>query len=484
MLFNSLPFVVFFAAVLAVVHGLRAWGGPRALRLRNGFLLLASYAFYSFWDWRFLGLIMLSTVVDYRCGLAMEGTGDDARRKRLVQLSLAVNLGLLGVFKYAGFFVNSAVEALTKLGLEADVGTLKIVLPVGISFYTFQTLSYTIDVYRRRMPAEPSALRFATYVAFFPQLVAGPIERARDLLPQFGRLHAVARQALYSGTWLMVWGLFKKVVIADNVGPVADAAFALDHPDRVQVLVGAYAFAVQIYCDFSGYTDVARGAARLLGFELSLNFNLPYVAQNPSDFWRRWHISLSSWLRDYLYIPLGGNRGSPQRTYINLMLTMLLGGLWHGAAWTFVAWGAFHGAILALYRLATPWWERTVRVPEGLAGSAVRLVNGVFFFQLVCISWVLFRAADFASVGRMFAGLGQAPAEGFLHSLGALADWSVVALVVAPLVLMQAGQHLTRDQLVVFRLPAPARAALYALGFLMFLYLGDFGGEAFIYFQF
>ncbi len=273
------------------------------------------------------------------------------------------------------------------------------------------------------------------------------------------------------------------MVIADNVAAVANTVFAMESPDALQVAFGAWAFAVQIYCDFSGYTDIARGVARLLGFELSLNFNLPYVAQNPSDFWRRWHISLSSWLRDYLYISLGGNRGTTGRTYANLMLTMLLGGLWHGAAWTFVAWGAMHGAMLCAYRAATPWWNAHVSLPEGFRGAAIRFLNGLFFFQLVCVTWILFRAEDFGNAARMFGGLARLPAD-FTESWYSLGDMALFLSVVAPLVVMQAAQHLSKDQLVIFRVPVPLRSVLYAAGFLMFLFVGEFGGEAFIYFQF
>ena len=489
--FNSLQFGVFFAVVFVAVHALGGWGRgdrePTAVGIRNGLLLLASYVFYAFWDWRFLGLIVLSTGVDFVAGkaIAARPATDEHRpvRLRWLRLSLAVNLGLLATFKYLGFFVDSARDALATLGIESGVGSLEIVLPVGISFYTFQTLSYTIDIYRGRMKDEPSLLKFATYVAFFPQLVAGPIERARDLLPQFSYPTKVSAEALHSGTWLICWGLFKKVVIADNVATVANRTFAMESPDVLQVCLGAWAFAVQIYCDFSGYTDIARGVARTLGFELSLNFNLPYVAQNPSDFWRRWHISLSSWLRDYLYIPLGGNRGATGRTYANLMMTMLLGGLWHGAAWTFVAWGAMHGAMLCAYRAATPWWDAHVTLPAGLRGAVIRFLNGLFFFQLVCATWILFRAEDFANAARMFAGLLELPTD-WNASWRAAGDMTLVLTVMAPLVLMQAAQHLSKDHLIVFRVPAPLRAVLYALGFLMFLYLGEFGGEAFIYFQF
>jgi alginate O-acetyltransferase complex protein AlgI len=490
MYFNSVQYGFFFAFVWLVVALLAAPGTDRKgvlralLTTRNGFLLLASYAFYGFWDWRFLSLIWISTGVDYLVGRALRSTPmeQQRRRKRLLLASLVTNLGLLGFFKYCGFFVESAVDALAVLGLQIDAPSLRIVLPVGISFYTFQTLSYTIDVYRGRMEAVDDPVRFATYVAFFPQLVAGPIERARDLLPQFAKKTQLTAEALHTGFLLICWGLFKKVVIADNVGKLSDAAFGLDEATGLQALVGAWAFAVQIYCDFSGYTDIARGSARCLGFELSLNFDLPYFAQNPSDFWRRWHISLSSWLRDYLYVPLGGNRKGDARTWFNLMATMLLGGLWHGAAWTFVAWGAFHGGILCLYRWLTPKVAEPLDRIRGVPKKLLRAVNALLFFHLVCAGWVLFRAR---SLGQAIELLG-APFRG-LGSWKQVLELGPVHLGIAVTVVLlavQLAQYFTDDHLFVLKLPAPVRGLLYALGALAFLYLGEFGGSAFIYFQF
>jgi alginate O-acetyltransferase complex protein AlgI len=490
--FNSIQFGVFFTLVWAGVLVLAAPQVRSALGnrvgLRNCFLLVASYTFYGFWDWRFLSLIAISTLVDFYCGKRMaqlEATEENRTvRKNLLLASLVTNLGFLGFFKYCDFFIESAAASLELFGLSPNLTTLGIVLPVGISFYTFQTLSYTIDVYRGRMKAETSLLNFATYVAFFPQLVAGPIERARDLLPQFREPTRLKAEQLHSGFFLICWGLFKKVVVADNVAGIADAAFALEDPNGWQALLGAYAFAVQIYCDFSGYTDIARGAARCLGFELSLNFNIPYVAQNPSDFWRRWHISLSSWLRDYLYIPLGGNRKGARRTYINLMLTMLLGGLWHGAAWTFVLWGAYHGLLLAAYRLFTPWVLERLRIPDGAPGFILRLLNGLFFFQLVCISWILFRATSVKQAINFMTAAVSDFGDSLSQSVSDFEGLGLAIFVSGILMVVQAAQHLTRDHLFILRLPAPARSLIYAVGALLFLYIGEFGGEAFIYFQF
>lgn len=289
-------------------------------------------------------------------------------RRFFLALSVMVNLTMLGFFKYFNFFVDtfkSLVESV--LGITPGGWVLDIILPVGISFFVFQTMSYTIDVYRGKMKATDSLIEVATYISFFPQLVAGPIERASHLLPQFQKPRTITGQDIRHGLWLIVWGLYQKMVIADNLSGIVDGTFspysaagpATAVPqDGLRLLIAVYAFAIQIYCDFAGYTDVARGTARLLGFDIMLNFNLPYFARNPSDFWRRWHISLSSWLRDYLYIPLGGNRHGTLQTYRNLMLTMVLGGLWHGAAWTFVLWGAFHGFILVVYRAVVSMKDR------------------------------------------------------------------------------------------------------------------------------
>lgn len=325
----------------------------------------------------------------------------EPRRQRMfLYISVVVNLTILGIFKYLDFFAASLVN-LTNLipGWNVTWVDLNIILPVGISFYTFQTMSYTIDVYRKEIQPTRSITELATYVAFFPQLVAGPIERGKNLIPQFQRLRSVNRGMIKSAAWLIVWGLYKKVVVADNMALIVNATFgpfdaggSVVPEDGFRLLLAIYAFALQIYCDFSGYTDIARGVARLMGFEIMINFSLPYFAISPSDFWRRWHISLSSWLRDYLYISLGGNRGGERKTYRNLMLTMLLGGLWHGASWTFVLWGLFHGLILVIYRRWLPGADRR-------DVNIFSLITKWFvMFHLVCISWLIFRARNLMTI--------------------------------------------------------------------------------------
>ena len=326
------------------------------------------------------------------------------------------------------------------------------------------------------MEEEKSLLNFALFVAFFPQLVAGPIERASHLLPQIRKPKPLTAPDFQSGMYLVGWGLFKKVVLADNAAIVVDQVFSATEYSGLASLVGVYAFALQIYCDFSAYSDIARGAARCLGYDLMLNFNLPYFAKSPSDFWQRWHISLSSWLRDYLYIPLGGNRKGSRRTYINLMLTMLLGGLWHGAGWTFVAWGLYHGLLLILYR----YFSKPAASPRD-ASKGFNFINILFYFHLTCISWLLFRAENISQAGEMFVSIFTVfRLDPLLLSSAFMQFYMVAAIIFA----MQLLQYLTRDLDIVLKLPVPIRAGMYLFGILWFILFGEYGGTAFIYFQF
>ncbi len=384
MIFNSLTYAVFLPVVLIAYWGL---GKAR----QNLVLLVASYVFYGWWDWRFLSLLMISTVVDFTIGRLMHASSDPTRRKRLLQMSLAVNLGLLGVFKYFNFFIESATNALDGIGVSANPSTLNIILPVGISFYTFQTLSYTFDIYRERLEPTTNIVNFATYVAFFPQLVAGPIERAHQLLPQIvAPRNRPGFEQIQSGLTLIAFGLVKKVAIADMVAPIANRNFNnAETAGGSAMVIGIIAFSLQIYGDFSGYTDIARGTSRLLNIELMRNFEQPYLSRNITEFWRRWHISLSSWLRDYLYIPLGGNRNGTFNTYRNLMITMLLGGLWHGAGWNFLVWGALHGGALAFHRaLGGTSSDQQVRLRD--------IPSIVATLGFVAVGWVFFRAESFS----------------------------------------------------------------------------------------
>ncbi|MBN2507658.1 MAG: MBOAT family protein [Verrucomicrobia bacterium] len=476
MLFNSHVFLLFFAAFLLLY-----WLARANLRTRNALIVAASYVFYGWWDARFLALILLSTALDYGVGLALARTPQPGPRKRWLALSLVGNLGILGFFKYFNFFAGSAEAALARLGLSVPLPALNVVLPVGISFYTFQTMGYAIDVYRGALPPTRNLLNFMAYVAFFPQLVAGPIERGRDLLPQFERPLHLGRARLDEGLWLMLWGMFKKVVVADNLAPVVDLAYQGDPGGAPAVILGTLAFALQIYGDFSGYSDIARGAAAMLGFDLMVNFNLPYTATNLREFWQRWHISLSTWLRDYLYISLGGNRRGPGRTCVNLVITMLLGGLWHGAAWNFVLWGLWHSAGLAAHRAfrnrrlpprANPKPARPPRV-------ATRVASWAATFGFVLYGWLLFRARSLDQIAALTRSLGDWTAPPWLGS--ALVNVTAFAL---PLVLMELWQHRQGSLLAPLRLPRWRRAVLQAALLLAIVMFWTKDQPPFLYFQF
>lgn len=463
MLFNSWVYAAFLPTVV-VLH----WTSPK--RYRNGLLLVASYVFYGAWDVRFLGLLLLSTSVDFVVGRALGSTDTQAIRRRLVVLSVAVNLGILGTFKYLGFFLASTAGLLEGLGLSPNLPSLSIILPVGISFYTFQTMSYTIDVYRRTQEPEAGFVRFALFVSFFPQLVAGPIERARRLLPQLED-RSVTTAGFEEGLMLIARGLFKKVVIADSMARLVDAAYASPGGlGTFGALIAIYGFTLQIYGDFSGYTDIARGSAKLVGVDLMENFAQPYFSRSITEFWRRWHISLSEWLRDYLYIPLGGNRKGKNRTMVNLLLTMLLGGLWHGAAWTFVVWGGLHGLWLASERLRgsgreyadlllrRDWWR------VGLT------------FHGVALLWVVFRAESLAQAREILAQL-------LSLSFGTI-DLHAVATLVLMMLFVVRMDRVERSARLATR-PSPVKQGLLLGGFVVAIAV--FAGitiSPFIYFQF
>jgi len=470
MVFNSLNFLVFFLVVYSLYLAL-----PR--RGQNVLLLVSSYFFYGCWDWRFLSLIFISTVIDYAMGLAIDQAEENHRRRKIALLiSVCTNLGILGFFKYFNFFSENLVVLLQQMGITAPVRHLNIILPVGISFYTFQTMSYTLDIYRRQMRPTRSFLDFATFVAFFPQLVAGPIERASRLLPQIQNSRIITREGVKSGVWLIFWGLFKKCVIADNLAVIVDGAFSGGSPTGAVSLMATYAFAFQIFCDFSGYSNIARGLARCMGIELMVNFNNPYFALNPKDFWGRWHISLSTWLRDYLYIPLGGSQRGRRRTYINLVLTMLLGGLWHGAAWTFIVWGALHGLFLIIYHA---WAERFS--PRGTVDSGRLLwLRRVWMFHLVCLGWLFFRADSMGQAGSMLRGV----FTNFAWNVDAANMLVSLILFCLPLWLVQGLQIKSDDLAAPLKLSLFPQVLLYTVMILMFLALGNTGGGAFIYFQF
>ena len=475
MLFNTLDFWIFFAAILPAYLVL-----PR--RGQNVLLLLGSYFFYACWDWRFLGLLLLSTSTDWLLGNAISRETTSRGARKWVATSVTVNLVFLGFFKYFNFFVDSAAALLARLGFEASFFHLHIVLPVGISFYTFQSISYIVDVYRKEVEPARDPSDFALFVAFFPHMVAGPIMHSRDLLPQMQRPRSPRWEEAMSGFNLAMWGLFKKVVIADNLAVIANLVFARELGFRAGAIhLGSLAFAFQIYCDFSGYTDIARGVARIMGFRLMDNFNHPYFATCITDFWRRWHISLSTWLRDYLYVPLGGNRRGPGNTYRNLFLTMLLGGLWHGAAWKFVIWGAYQGVLLILERafggkkLVTDYFEE-----KTLWGRLMWLLRVLVTFHFVCLGWIIFRCEGTGAL--WFMARNFMDPTGWLRMPPALA-WTAF-LYIAPLLVMEVFQYFGRDEQIVLRAPLPLRTLLYAASLFVFIVWGRFESNAFIYFQF
>jgi D-alanyl-lipoteichoic acid acyltransferase DltB (MBOAT superfamily) len=464
--FNSVEFSVFFVVVLLLYSMVFRREIPRHV-----VLLVASYVFYMCWNWKYAGLIAFSTLVDFLVGLRLGGEQVESRRKALLVVSLMVNLGLLGVFKYLNFFMDVTRYAVSLFGMEIQVAHLNLLLPVGISFYTFQTLSYSIDVYRREIPVERSLLKFAVFVSFFPQLVAGPIVRAADFLPQLQRLPNVTESRCASGLLLVFRGLFKKIIIADLLATLGvDAVFS--NPGSFSswdLLMALYGYSFQIYNDFSGYSDIAIGISRMMGFELSLNFNRPYLSQNVREFWTRWHISLSSWLRDYLYIALGGNRGKPWRVRMNLMLTMLLGGLWHGAAVNFVIWGVWHGLLLSL--------SRSVDKNAQSAPLALKLWRRFLCFHLVVVSWLLFRIGDWTDLVAYCRGLVRFDGGSVIQPLfyGVLATAFVTHFV--------SQDMLQRVSERFIRIPAPVQAGIYSALLLLFIGL-SLGAPAFIYFQF
>ena len=472
MVFNSYTFLIFFGVVLLLHRLCRNWTGQKVL------LLVASYVFYAAWNPPFVLLIWISTLVDWYAAQAMGRTTRRSRRRTYLLLSLSTNLGLLGFFKYGEFLLRNFQAAAGSFGIAYEPPAFDIVLPVGISFYTFQTLSYTIDVYRRKIEPWHSFVDFALFVTFFPQLVAGPIVRATYFLPQLLEPLRVTRDKLGWGFTLLTIGLFEKVVLADAIlAPRADAVYdAAMQAGFMGAWIGTLAFSGQIFFDFAGYSTAAIGVGLCLGFTLPVNFRCPYAAIGFSDFWKRWHISLSGWLRDYLYIPLGGNRSGPRRTYINLMVTMLLGGLWHGAAWHFVLWGGLHGLYLAGERFARGVWGGARWLESQV--SRVGLALGTYL--LVCFTWVFFRAQTFQDAISLIRAMLDPSTDGLIVGPNG-------ALLVAGVTLcVLAGQWVLREtslEHVTRRLPWWARAVVLA-GLLLSIALAPGEDRAFIYFQF
>lgn len=511
MVFNSLTFLIFIVLFFPLYFGTKG-------RMRLWVCLIASYIFYGWWDWRFLSLIVFSTAMDWWFGLWLSygNAPEETRarcengspvlrffgkiteiaarlnlsRKAILVFSMAMNLGFLGFFKYFNFFADNFAALVRSFGLTPSWTTLNIILPVGISFYTFQSMSYTIDVYRRQIRWEPSLLRFAAFIALFPQLVAGPIVRAADFLHQMQEDKKFSWANFNSGLGRVLWGFFKKVAIADSIALFVDQVFEAPNAfGSMHLLIGVVFYSFQIYCDFSGYSDIAIGLARMMGYHFPENFRTPYFSKSFSEFWTRWHVSLSSWLRDYLYIPLGGNRHGRWDTYKNNMLTMLLGGLWHGANWAFVFWGFLHGLYLILQRMMAPVWRRFVRLirlPK-LAGDAVEMAT---VYSLTLLAWIFFRSGSiglaggdsFATAGKVIGGI--ASLEGF--AFGAVVNkFQVVkgVLLIAILLAVEVTNIRFRWNELQTQNPVWRLAAFAGLLWLI-AFFGTFGANAFIYFQF
>lgn len=393
MLFNSIDFAIFLPIVFAIYWLIKN------IRTQNFFILIASYVFYGWWDYRFLALIAISTLIDFTLGLQIKKTPVLKRRRLFLFISIAANLGILGFFKYYNFFVDNFKEAFTFFGGNIDFGYLDIVLPVGISFYTFQTMSYTIDVYRNKLEPSPNLVNFAAFVSFFPQLVAGPIERATNLLPQFSVKRKFSYPLAVDGMRQILWGLFKKMVIADNCAGFVNTIFS--NPDAYSastLAMGAVFFAFQIYGDFSGYSDIAIGTARLFGFNLMQNFAYPYFSRDIAEFWRRWHISLSTWFRDYLYIPLGGSRGPQGMAIRNIFIIFIVSGFWHGANWTFITWGALNAVFFLPLYIFNQNRKNLIHIETRYLLPSFRdAISILITFTLTTIAWIFFRASSISA---------------------------------------------------------------------------------------
>ena len=471
MLFNSLDFIVFITLFFALWPFLKG-----RKNLRFSYLVIASFIFYGWWDWRFLFLIIASGLIDFLAGLAMNKF--PRRRKLLLIISIIGNIGSLALFKYIDFGLGNINWLFGMLGIEYRLGLTELILPIGISFYTFQSMSYTIDVYRGQLQPTRNILHFFAYLAMFPQLVAGPIVRAKDLLPQLETIQPTTESQRWQSLQLITWGYFKKVVIADSLAPIINIAFNASDPSTASgfwwlIMV---MFALQIYCDFSGYSDIARGLARWMGYEFPLNFNHPYGATSLRDFWGRWHISLSSWFRDYVYFSLGGSRCGRAKAEGNMWVTMLVSGLWHGASWTFVIWGGWHALILSLERL-TEWPKKLVRLPLG------RHLGAILVFALVVVGWVFFRADSFGQavtiIKTMFS-FSAGEGNWILEQLGVKSLTCMLFMVLCEMYFYFGLDQVPWERSRIIRIAQPASVA-FLLAACVFV-RGP--GSAFIYFQF
>ena len=476
LLFNSLAFGAFMPIVFILYWILQK--GP--LKLQNFFLIAASYAFYAYWDYRFLSLVIVSSVVCYVAGLWISKTEEQSRRKTFLIISLVINLGILAFFKYYNFFITSFSELLRSVGINSSISTLQLILPLGISFYTFKVITYTVDIYRREMEPTKDIAAFFAFVSFFPTMIAGPIDRARNLLPQFLKKRVFSDPEARDGLRQMLNGFLKKMVIADNLAPFTDDIFNnYAQYDGLTLLIGAFFFAIQIYCDFSGYSDIAIGTARLLGFKVMRNFNYPYFSRDIAEFWRRWHISLSTWFRDYLYVPLCGRKPSKWKKARNIIITFALCGLWHGANWTFVAWGVLLGLyFLPITVVRTKHYLGTAG--EGRIFPSFREAGAMLgTFLLVLIAWIFFKSN---SIGDAAGYLSRMISHPFMKS--GYTPYLPMILASIALFGLEWIQRRKKFILQTENLPVVIRWLVYYLSAIVLLVFGAFGSNEFIYFQF
>ncbi len=479
MLFNSITFVIFLPIVFFIY-----WSWIcNSVRKRNIFLICAGFVFYGWWDIRFLFLLISTAMIDYYVSHGIEKAASQRKKKILLSTSLVCNLGVLFFFKYYNFFADSFIVLLGAFGLRADFFTLSVILPIGLSFYTFQALSYTIDVYRNKIKPAPNVHTYMAYISFFPQLVAGPIESAGHLMPQFGSLKKISYEQIIAGLRLMLWGYFKKCVIADNMAPFANSVFSADaNPNAAGVILGTIAFAIQVYGDFSGYSDIAKGSAHLLGFDLMYNFRYPYFASSMRDYWRRWHISLSNWLNDYLYMPfvIAKRDWGNLAVVIGLLLTFSISGLWHGANWTFIIWGVWHGLALVIENFYRQL--KLKRLPSFL--------NHLLVVAVVLAGYVFFRSPDIHTTLDRFAAIGEMDLDMSRAQLF-LSDKNYSSLFISGLIVLTALMFIAEwfafknKFFVFFTIPKVYRLAAYYFLLIAFLFYGVYHEPpAFIYFQF
>ncbi|MFT7343434.1 MAG: alginate O-acetyltransferase complex protein AlgI [Lentimonas sp.] len=474
MIFNSISFFIFFLIFFFVYWSIN---NKCNIQVRNLFIIVSSYVFYGFWDWRFLSLIFISSAIDFFVAKRIDKEDRKSARKAFLLVSIFVNIGILGFFKYFNFFIESFSELFSGFSVEINPTTLKIILPVGISFYTFQTLSYTIDVYKKRLKPTNDILSFFAFVSFFPQLVAGPIERASNLLKQFQVKKLFSYNLCTAGLRLVLWGFFKKIVIADNFGALADSIFEQSTTiPGVSVFAGAVFFALQIYSDFSGYSDIAIGISKMLGFDLMTNFRTPYFAKSFVDFWQRWHISLSTWFRDYVYIPLGGNRKGPLRMHTNIFATFLLSGLWHGANFTFLIWGGLHGLALII--------EKNIRI------KVHKFIYYPIVLFTVILFWLPFRAENIGHLIDLGNSLIDFSSYSFGHLVSIVDEFSIMRFFILSLVLIsflivESKIGLSDFNTWIIQRSKRTRLMTYYILIFAIIFIGNFSVKpSFIYFQF